>query len=578
MGRRRTFEGRRAYARAVALSCWTGALAAPAWGQVPLWSTGSLSGGSGGGVGAEGAAVVVAAAGDVDGNGVGDVVIGMPGFAGGDGRVSVRSGLDGSPIHAATEVGPPGAGWETGFAVSGVGDLDGDGLDELVVGVPGDGTMGEDAGSVRVFSGAGAVELFVAHGAHAGARMGHAVSGVGDVDGDGVPDFLAGVPGSMTDVGAAVLFSGASYTPIRTLVHPDASVAAGSRFGAAVAGPGDISGDGVPDLLIGAPEAQEGGMAASGSAVGFSGADGSPLFTQRGTAAGERLGTSLAGAGDVDGNGRGDLVVGAPGATDPAGTGPGHGALRVFGGAPGYAALRTHYGDEPGDGLGGAAHGLFVPWVTGVFQGISPGDADLDGVPEYAAGCGGPQGYARVYSGKTGLDLFKVVDVPAPSFGTVAAVGDLDLDLVPDFVAGGADGVRAMSGSPPLRVLQPQVSVATGGTVDLLLVVGLAHASDAFWMLGSRAGTTPGIDLEQSNVPLNPDEYLDLLKRNPFAPPLTNFLGFFSSGGFASASLTIPPALDPALVGTELHHAFVGAVELGVPAYTSNAVAIEFVP
>ena len=120
----------------------------------------------------------------------------------------------------------------------------------------------------------------------------------------------------------------------------------GDRFGAAVAAGLDLDGDALPDGAAGAPGDDDAGDGA-GSVRALAGAGGA-LYTVHGDAAGDGFGTSLAALGDLDGDGRGDLLVGAPGL---ASGGPGY--ARVLSGATG-ATLRTHPGTAPGDrqGLG----------------------------------------------------------------------------------------------------------------------------------------------------------------------------------------------------------------------------------
>jgi hypothetical protein len=184
-------------------------------------------------------------------------------------------------------------------------DLDGDGAPELVVGAPGESSSGTASGRVYVYSGRSGAELFRASGASTFERLGASVRCAGDVDGDGIEDVIAGGSGIATTSGVARVFSGASGAQIRLL--QDGVV--GAAFGYSVAGVGDVDGDGVPDLAVGAPGAP---MTGTGTVVVISGADGtSVLRTFPGEAAGDNFGTALGALSDVTGDGVMELIVGA---------------------------------------------------------------------------------------------------------------------------------------------------------------------------------------------------------------------------------------------------------------------------
>jgi hypothetical protein len=103
----------------------------------------------------------------------------------------------------------------------------------------------------------------------------------------------------------------------------------GDFFGWSVAGAGDVNGDGFDDYIVGAQSASPGGLADAGSAYVYSGKDGSLLYQKDGLAAGDKFGTSVGMAGDVNGDGKVDFIVGAPDANSNAG------AAYVYSGADG---------------------------------------------------------------------------------------------------------------------------------------------------------------------------------------------------------------------------------------------------
>ncbi|MCA9770995.1 MAG: FG-GAP repeat protein, partial [Myxococcales bacterium] len=186
---------------------------------------------------------------------------------------------------------------------------DGDGFDDLFVGAFSDDNNGADSGSARVLSGANGSTLYTFDGDAPHTNLGSAVSNVGDIDGDGVEDLIAGAMGDDAiglDGGAARVYSGINGATLFTF-HGDA---AGDLFGRAVSGAGDVNGDGTPDLVVGAPFSSNAGVQ-NGLARVFSGVDGSVLGTMVGDSAGDQFGISVSGAGDTNLDRRSDVIVGA---------------------------------------------------------------------------------------------------------------------------------------------------------------------------------------------------------------------------------------------------------------------------
>ena len=225
-------------------------------------------------------------AGDVDGDGTPDVVIGAlqaenassPNNAG---SITAYSGATGTIIH---QIHGDVANGRLGSNVGHAGDLNADGLADLV---------GVQGSRVRAFSGADASvlhDLTVTGGGSAGLK----VSGGGDVDGDGHDDLIVGAAGTTSNAGRVTVFSGADGSVLHTF-----DGGAGDQLGSGVAGGVDLDGDGYGDIVAGMP-ASDGGGSSSGALRGFSGRTGAVLFTISGNAANDRIGADAAAGADID--------------------------------------------------------------------------------------------------------------------------------------------------------------------------------------------------------------------------------------------------------------------------------------
>jgi len=252
--------------------------------------------------------------------------------------------------------------------------------------------------------------------------FGWAVSELGDVDRDHVREAIVGEP--FTNGGSTYVYSGRTGA---LLYRFDG--APGDLNGFSMADAGDVNGDRVHDILVGAPGNDAGHVDL------YSGKTGALLHRFVGQHAGDTFGWSVSSAGDVDHDGRADILVGA--SQSMSGAGPGY--AQIFSGRT-YEPLRTLTGDSVGDQFGSAAS-----WTR---------DVNRDGVPDQIIGArdagAGARGQAYVYSGKTGARLLTIDASPhGDSFGSffVAGVGDVNRDGTPDIYA--ADYNDSTNGSDP---------------------------------------------------------------------------------------------------------------------------------
>ncbi|MBP7149602.1 MAG: FG-GAP repeat protein [Acidobacteria bacterium] len=268
----------------------------------------------------------VAGAGDVNNDGFDDLLVAATAFGNGEpgeGRVLLYLGTPaGLETHPAWSFDGDEEGAALGISIAAAGDVDADGFDDVIVGGVGfDDDGSADAGRVFLFRGsAGGLQVTPAwtyDGGQFEEYLGLRACGAGDVNRDGYADVIVGAPGydgDAQDEGRALLFLGSASG-----LFPDPSWTmtggqAGASFGYSLAPAGDIDGDGFADVLVGARTytaiaAGEGGVFLYlGSVAGL---EPTPAWTASGGQAGASFGVSAAGAGDVNQDGRPDVIVGA---------------------------------------------------------------------------------------------------------------------------------------------------------------------------------------------------------------------------------------------------------------------------
>jgi hypothetical protein len=261
-------------------------------------------------------------AGDVNHDGYGDLIVGAYNYSG-HGRVYVyygsANGLSSTPNWTA-EISQTNA--QFGYSVGTAGDVNGDGFADILVGAPLFDNNYKDEGRVYVYYGSGnglnSSPDLTLDGGQAGALFGMSVASAGDINQDGYSDVIVGAPkydGDQADEGKVFLFNGSSSGLISTSSWSAENHQGGSAFGEVVATASDVNGDGYSDILVGAP-AYENGQTNEGRAYLYtgssSGLSSSPAWWAEGNQTGAYFGEALGTAGDVNGDGFSDVIVGAP--------------------------------------------------------------------------------------------------------------------------------------------------------------------------------------------------------------------------------------------------------------------------
>lgn len=289
------------------------------------------------------------ATGDLDADGLPDLLVGAPGESNTKGRVYGVfdvGALWASDVAAGYGMEVAGVSVDDALGTAlAVGDVDADGYPDLLACAPGNDLGGAEAGGCWLVSGATAGTLgeraiadvatasFV--GAAAGDGLGPAGGvGVADVDGDGRGDVVVGVPGydgAVAEGGAVAIWRGGALAGALTLAAADWLVEGDGALGTAVALPGDLDGDAVADLLLGAPTAGTTGTvyAVAGLADGVGALPGGELGSWAGESAGDTFGSRLGVGPDLDGDGRAEIAATAPANAE---AGAGAGKVYVFGG------------------------------------------------------------------------------------------------------------------------------------------------------------------------------------------------------------------------------------------------------
>ena len=367
--------------------------------------------------------ISVSTAGDVNNDGFADVIVGASGYSSSTGRAYVYFG--GASMNNAADVTMTGetTGSNFGYSVSIAGELNGDGYCDVIVG---SNSYGSNNGRAYIYYGGIAMNNIsdVIMDGETGSWFGRSVSTAGDMNGDGYDDVIVGAYQYSSATGRAyVYYGGTEMNSVSDFKITGEAV--NDYFGNSVVSAGDVNGDGYPDVIIGA----YGNNSSTGKAYlymyGMSGTLHYDL-TLTGETGGNSFGHSVASAGDVNGDGYSDLIAGAPGYSTNTGR-----AYIFFGGAS----------------MNNTADVTFTGEATSNYFGFSvssAGDVNGDGYGDVIVGAYGySSGRGKVYIYFGGASMNNVVDVSmigetsANWFGlSVSSAGDFNSDGYSDVIAG----------------------------------------------------------------------------------------------------------------------------------------------
>ncbi|MBK7810818.1 MAG: FG-GAP repeat protein [Saprospiraceae bacterium] len=392
--------------------------------------------------------ISVGSAGDVNGDGYSDLVVGAYLYDNGQNNEGVALVYHGSASGINTTVAAlvesNQANSQFGISVASAGDVNGDGYSDIVVGafLYDNGQNNEGAAFVYHGSSSGisTTASAILESNQVAAILGYSVASAGDVNGDGYSDVVVGAyfyDNGQTDEGAAFIYHGAASGVSTTAAATLESNQENARFGYSVASAGDVNGDGYSDVVVGA-YLYENGQNNEGAAFVFhgsaSGISINPAVILEGNQASAEFGYSVASAGDVNGDGYSDVVVGA----------------HLYGnGETGEGAAFVYHGSVMGTSNTAAAilESNQESAYSGISVG-SAGDVNGDGYSDLVVGAylydngQNNEGVALIYHGSaSGINTTVAALVESnqanSQFGiSVASAGDVNGDGFSDIVVG----------------------------------------------------------------------------------------------------------------------------------------------
>lgn len=524
--------------------------------------------------------ISVACAGDVNGDGFSEVIVGAASFDNGqsnEGRAFVYHGsASGTALTAAWTAESNQAGASFGQCVAGAGDVNGDGLSDVVIGAPLFDNGETDEGRTFAYHGSAgglsATANWTAEGNQAGAQFGSSVSSAGDANGDGYADVLSGAPfydGGQADEGRGYVHIGSVAGLALVSLWSFENDQAGSQLGWSVACLGDVNGDGISDLGLGAPLTDFGSVNSGVIYFAFGTAAALVPTLQNGGAGGQvdaNLGRSLSSGGDVNGDGWSDMIVGAP---------------FFDNGQTNEGRVTSWDGSTASLSAGATGFGGAVGALTGTSV-CSAGDFDGDGFGDVVSGDPGMNAARIKFGGGMGLNTAGGSLISGPSASTfgasVSLAGDVNGDGYSDVIIGAPTYsvgfanrgfVQVVYGypsvSPPSWSYSPNLanafmgySVAGAGDVNgdgySDVIIGLPGLSQVYLFQGSATGlgVTPTLTLTGQSMSrfgesvagagdVNGDGYADvIIGAGDHDAGQTDEGAAFVHHGSASGLLTLP--------------------------------------
>ncbi|NQU47907.1 MAG: FG-GAP repeat protein [Planctomycetes bacterium] len=520
---------------------------------------------------------IVDNAGDVNGDGYSDIIVGAASMstAGLDnnGAAFVYSGADGSLLYQFDGLADED---QFGDSVAGAGDVNADGYADVIIGAYSTKFGNDDlVGTSYVYSGLDGSLLHTWSGTAAGDFHGDSVDGAGDVDGDGFDDLIVAETeanaAGMTENGNVYVYSGATGS----VLYQWWGSANYNYFGSDVAGAGDLNADGYDDVIIGAFGTEPNGLIWAGSAYAYSGADGSLLYQWDGNAAVDYFGKAVNAAGDINSDGFDDVIVGATNSD----TGVyNSGSTYVYSGADG-SLLYQFDGLSNSEYSGGSVAGGL--------------DFNGDGIPDLVVGAEnayltgvGNSGAAYLYSGADGslLHLWMGTEY-ADWFGSsVSMLGDVTQDGRAEVIIGARGAGPVAEGRTVVYTFNPYltsnsgtISAASGGVLTFDFDFPDAAAAQNYKLLISQTGTGPtnyGVDIPLTNDSTVVASYLG----NYPVPTHSNLHGVLDAQGNGSGSLTVPGGLPANLIGKTFYLAAIAEPSGALPAFSSAALSVVITP